>query len=136
MVGALQRLAPPATLRDLVPAVAADVDEGPQRPLTVTRHDDRDVSRAAGEELAGLGHVLRHAGVLPGAPEDALLLEPEHGRIRVPRRRQREAALELRAEIGGEVDGHRRRVTRARDALRPFSRAGDSQLPARVHRTA
>ena len=33
---------------------------------------------------ARLGDLVGPAGVLPGAPEDPLLLEPEHGRIGVP----------------------------------------------------
>ena len=101
VVRALERLAPARALAHERAAVAADVEERTQRVLLVAHEDDRNVPDGRGRERAGLGHVALVPDVLPRAPEDALALELEHGRIRVPAPGQR---LEL--------DGaHRREAT-------------------------
>ena len=64
--------------------MAADVEEGAQVALVVAHDHDRDAAEIAGEERARLGDLVGAAGVLPGAAEDPLALEPEHGRVRVP----------------------------------------------------
>ena len=95
MVRALERLPPPATLHHLVAAMTADVDERAQLLVAAAHDGDGRLARATGEERARLGHLLEHARVLPGSPEDPVQLELVDGRIRVVRRGQRHPALEL-----------------------------------------
>ncbi len=99
VVRALERLAVPVALRDQVPAVAADVDEAAQDALVVADDHDRDLAREAREEVAGLRDAVGPAGVLPGAREDALALQPLDRRVGVPVRRERRAGREGGAEI-------------------------------------
>ena len=75
VVGALER--PPVALagHDLVAAVAADVHEAAQLTLLVPDDRHRYVSRARGEEVAGVRHLVGLCHVLPRAREDALSLE-------------------------------------------------------------
>ena len=89
VVRALQRLAPARALADDRAAVAADVEERAERVLLVAHEDDRNVADGRRGERSGLGHVARVPDVLPRAAEDALALELEHGRIRVPAPGQR-----------------------------------------------
>ena len=84
VVGTLERLTSARALSHERAAVAADVEEGTQRVLLVAHEDDRNVPDRRGCDRAGLGHVALVPDVLPRAPEDALALEPKHGRIRVP----------------------------------------------------
>ena len=84
VVRTLERLTPARALAYERTAVAADVQERTQRVLLVAHEDDRNVPDGRGSERAGLGHVALVPDVLPRAPEDALALELEHGRIRVP----------------------------------------------------
>ncbi len=84
--------------------MAADVDEAVDAALVVTHHDHRNEPRPGGEVLAGLGHPVGHADVLPGAGDDPLLLEPEDLRVCEPRERQRDAVIQPGAEIRGH--GH------------------------------
>ena len=70
-------------------SVPADVEECPQHAVLVADEHDRYVACARRPERARLGNLVRVADVLPGRPEDALLLELEDGRIRVPVPRNR-----------------------------------------------
>ncbi len=84
VVGALERLAPALALADERAAVAADVHEGAQDAFLVAHEDDRDAAGVGCAERSRLGDLVGAGDVLPGAPEDPLLLEPQHGRIGVP----------------------------------------------------
>ncbi len=107
VVRALQRLPATAALDHEVPAVPADVDEATQHPVRAPHDDDWHLAGLAGEELAGLHDVVRDACVLPGTPEDPLLLESVYLRVGVPACGEREPLLELAAERGGDADRHR-----------------------------
>jgi hypothetical protein len=85
--------------------VTADVHKAAQLPVTGSGHDDRDVACHRGEEAPGLRDLVRPPRVLPGGCEDALALELEEDRIRVPRGRQRPAFLERMIEGGRAVAG-------------------------------
>ena len=116
VVRALERLAPARALADERAPMAADVEERAQLVLLVADEDDGDVADPGRRERARLGHVARVADVLPRAAEDALALELEHGRVRVPAPRQgpdvdrahgREASGapgRRRAELGPSTD--------------------------------
>src|SRR5262249_25256297 len=92
--------------RDLVPTMPTDVDEAAEHARPVASDDDRDVARAARHECPRLRDRLDRPRVLPAAAEDTLLLQPVDLGVGVPRRRQRQAAVELLAEIGLDDDGH------------------------------
>jgi len=64
--------------------VAADIVEGVQRPIGRAGDDQRLVAGRAGEEVARASQLVDAARQLPGAAEDAFLLELEHGRVEVP----------------------------------------------------
>ena len=98
VVRALQRLTPAAAVRYRMPAVPADVDERAQFARAVAEHDDRRRAGVAREELPLLGDLTDVARVLPRAAEDPLLLLPMDGRVRVPRRWERQAGAELLLE--------------------------------------
>ena len=89
VVAALQGLALASPFREDGAAVTADVQECPQGLVPTADDEHRDVSDAAGEELACGRGVLDRTGVLPGAPEDPLLLSRQQLRIGVPAPRQR-----------------------------------------------
>ena len=84
VVGTLQRLALPGAVAEEVAAMTADVDECAERVVAAAHEDDRHVARAGRHERTGLAQVAGVAGVLPGAPEDPLLLEPRDRRVDVP----------------------------------------------------
>ena len=89
MVGALDRLAPGVALAENVTAVPADVEEAAKLAVPGARQHDREGARVGDGQLARLGDLVEARCVLPGAREDPLLLETEHGRIAVPVVRQR-----------------------------------------------
>ena len=62
----------------------ADVQEGAERVLRVAHEHDRNVSDRTRGERPRLGHVALVSDVLPRAAKDALALELQHGRVRVP----------------------------------------------------
>ena len=99
MVRALKCLALALALADERAAVAAHVQEGAETALLVAQDDDRHPAEIAGEERARLGHLVCAAGVLPGAPEDPLPLEPQHGRVGVPVERDRAAVGKRRHRL-------------------------------------
>src|SRR6266516_3976764 len=83
VVRALQRLARPVPTRDYVPAMAADVEEGPK--LSVTRACNHyGYLAGGGREEARLRDLSRMAHVLPGPREDPLTLTPQDFGICVP----------------------------------------------------
>ncbi len=84
VVGALQRLAPADTVAEQVAAVPADVHERAERVVAAADEDDRDVAGPGRDERPRFGQVPGVADVLPGAPEDPLLLESGHRRVDVP----------------------------------------------------
>ena len=106
VVGTLQRLAVPGALHDDVAAMAADVDEALELALLVPDEDDRDGPGLGGEVVAGLAHLGRHAGVLPGVLEDPLALEREDGAVRIPARGQRVAGLQSLANLAEHPSQH------------------------------
>jgi hypothetical protein len=114
VVRALERLALARALADDGPAVAADVEEGSQRPLAVVDEQYRDVARAGRVEAARLGDLVRAGDVLPEPPEDPLLLELEHRRVDVPAPRKRSGAG--RAHRSNATDGRNQAATRVTSA--------------------
>ncbi len=118
--------------------MAADVQERTQRVLTIADDDDGDVADRGCEERARLGDVALVADVLPRALEDALALELEHGRIRVPAPRKRSRADGAHAGtlpadrpetwVGSRPDERAGRRSRRRDRrCRGGHRRGDAR---------
>jgi hypothetical protein len=105
VVRTLQGLPAAGSLCNEMASVAADVHKAAQLPVTGSGHDDGDVACHRGEEAPGLRDLVRPPRVLPGGCEDALALELEEDRIRVPRGRQRPAFLERMIEGGRAVAG-------------------------------
>ena len=68
--------------------MAANVDESAQYAALVADDDGGHVPRPARKERPRLGGVLGRACVLPGMPEDPLLLDAQDLRIRVSAPRQ------------------------------------------------
>ena len=106
VVRALQRLALARAVAEEGAAMPADVDERAQLTVTVADEDDGHIAGAARDERARLAQLAGVAGVLPGLPEDPLLLEAGYRRIDVP--------------VPGDrlVAGHRRHGSDASDRLR------------------
>src|SRR6266850_2803363 len=65
------------------PLVAADVDEGPETPFRIARHEHRRPADVCGDEIVGLRDLGLERDEIPGALEDELLLELEELRVRV-----------------------------------------------------
>jgi len=72
--------------------VAADIEEGAQYAFLVADEHDRDLAYVRRPVRARLGDLVGAADVLPETPEDALVLQPEHGGVRVPAPRERPRA--------------------------------------------
>ena len=108
--------------------MTADVQERAQVALLVAHDHDRDAGEVAGEERAGLCDLVGAARVLPGAPEDPLLLQPQHGRVGVPVERDRAAVGDRRhaAILGG--DGHRLGADLGDEHRSPRAEVGDQRL--------
>ena len=65
--------------------MAADVVEAAEPAVLAADDEDALAHHVDGEEVAGLGRMVRAAGVEPLAEEDLLPLELEHlGRVVVP----------------------------------------------------
>ena len=123
VVRALQRLAPAGAVAEQVAAMPADVDERAQRVVAAADEDDRDVAGPGRDERPRLGQLPGVPGVLPGAPEDPLLLEAGHRRVDVPVPGDRAAAGVAVAMVGCYPDrcdhscsAGARQVRRARTA--------------------
>ena len=113
MVRALQRLAASAALGDLVTAMPADVDERAELTVATVHDDDRHVANPAGEERSRLGHLRSDTGVLPGAAEDSLVLEPQDVGVGIPRRGQGQLPLEVSQHAWIRHGDHHRERTSA-----------------------
>ena len=84
MVRTLERLARALAVGDDRAAVPADVQERAELAVARSRDDDRDVTRTAGEIGPGLGYLAEVAHVLPGPPEDRLLLPVQDLGLEIP----------------------------------------------------
>ena len=90
--------------------MAADVVEGAQLAIGAVGDDDRLVEDRDRHEVPHPRQVLGAGDELPGAAEDALPLQLQHGCVKVVARRQRGGAAERRARDGR---GHARECTEA-----------------------
>src|SRR5438132_7734895 len=88
-IGALAAL----LLADLEAAVAAGVEEGPQRASAVAQHDDRAAADGHGKELAGSLDLAFEAGEQPPAVEDDVEVDVVEGGVAVETSGQRKLAL-------------------------------------------
>ena len=78
VVGALDRAALLRLVHEDGAAVAAHVQEGAQLALAVEHHDQRQAADLRGEHAAGAVELAGVTHVLPGAPEDGVLLGARH----------------------------------------------------------
>lgn len=85
MIGILEDFALPAFRADEDrTTVATDIHEGSYRATLIARDDDRHSAYVRGEECTECSDLLRQADLLPGAPEDLLLLACEPLLLGVP----------------------------------------------------
>jgi hypothetical protein len=69
MIAALHHAGVAAALHDLVPAMAADIDEACQ-PALVAHHDDRHVAGVAGHVVAYGCQLCSRTDVVPAPAKD------------------------------------------------------------------
>ena len=84
VVGALDGRAGPRALAQQRAPMAADVEERAQHVLPVAHEQDGNVCDSGREKRARPGQLVGATDVLPRTAEDPLLLDLEHGRVRVP----------------------------------------------------
>ena len=83
------------TIRQLVAAVAAGIDQPVQLSGLVPGHDHWCVADKSREYIAGIGQLLNRRKELPGSPEDSRHLEIEDRFIRVGVQRETAIILQI-----------------------------------------
>src|SRR4029078_13593812 len=106
-----QRLAIPASERNLPCPMPADVVEGAQLPVEAMRDHDRLIQDADGHEIAHSLELVSPRNELPRGPEDTLFLAPQDLSVEVEARREGRGAGE-----GQRLGGHAPDPTSARRA--------------------